>query len=97
MSSESNVLRHGNELESAPVVKSITTTILDAPPSCIEFSPLGIDVFVVGTYELDTILTGPDIVEQAGDTQTQRRRGSLVLFRLKDDRLYVTYFIEYSS
>ena len=77
---------NGKDLDSAPTVTSIITTILDAPPSCIEFSPLAPDLLVVGTYELDTTLLEP-ILED--DTQVQQRSGSLVLFQLKDDRLYV--------
>jgi hypothetical protein len=35
-------------------IKSLASTVLDLPPSCLEFSPLHPDYFVVGTYNLES-------------------------------------------
>jgi hypothetical protein len=42
----------GESTNSKNVIKSIATKILDAPPSCIEFSRVDPKVFIVGTYSL---------------------------------------------
>ena len=92
--SPSIIQNPNNDLSSAPIVGSIITAILNASPSCIEFSPLDPNIFVVGTYELDTTTAETDIEHESGNAQTQSRSGSLVLFRLQEDRLYVSYSIK---
>lgn len=57
---------------------SLASMILDAPPSCIEFSTLGDCIFVVGTYSLKE-------TEDAGGAQS--RNGSLVLMQWHDEKL----------
>jgi len=58
--------------------KSLASMILDAPPSCIEFSKSRDCIFVVGTYSLNE-------AEDAGGVQS--RNGSLVLMRWHDGEL----------
>lgn len=68
----------------------LSKVILDLPPSCIEFVPWHKDVqsngewFVVGTYELQK--------EQFDETKSagpQSRSGSLILFRLRNGKVYM--------
>ncbi|MCJ1244544.1 hypothetical protein MMC30_001742 [Trapelia coarctata] len=62
-----------SKAEDEPVqCKSFATMILDAPPSCIEFSRVAEEIFVVGTYSL---------VEAEDTGGSQSRNGSLVLMR----------------
>jgi diphthamide biosynthesis protein 7 len=60
-------------------VKPICSTILDLPPSCIEFVPGFPEWFVVGTYNLQKDV---DI-----GSAPQLRTGSLNLFRIVGDEL----------
>ncbi|MCJ1399352.1 hypothetical protein MMC11_002554 [Xylographa trunciseda] len=60
--------------ESVIKIDSIFTTILEAPPSCIEWSKSAPDICVAGTYSL--------IESEGSDELGQSRSGSLVLFRL---------------
>jgi len=60
--------------------ESSATIILDAPPSCIEFSRTAEDIFVVGTYSL---------VEAKDAGGSQARNGSLMLMRWDGEGLYV--------
>ncbi|MCJ1437211.1 hypothetical protein MMC27_006597 [Xylographa pallens] len=66
--------------ESVTKLDSIFTTILEAPPSCIEWSPSSPDIVVIGTYNL----TEPN--ESSGGAQL--RSGSLVTYRLVGKSLY---------
>lgn len=66
------------------IAESVTSLTLNAPPSCIEFSTLFSNVFVVGTY----------VLEQDGHTSTasearsnQTRHGQLIYFRLNGDKM----------
>lgn len=69
----------GSEAEDEPVqCKSLASVILDAPPSCIEFSKLRDGIFVIGTYSLND-------AEDTGGAQS--RNGSLVLMRWHDSEL----------
>jgi len=68
-----------------PSIQSTKSIILDLPPSCLEFAPPNPDYFVVGTYELEqNPKASQDEVEQAL-LGVQNRRGSLVLFSLRED------------
>jgi len=58
------------------MISSASSTVLDLPPSCIEFSIANPEFFVVGTYHLDA---------QGDDSSQQTRKGSLILFRLRND------------
>jgi diphthamide biosynthesis protein 7 len=79
--------------------KSLISTTLDLPPSCIEFSPIHPELFVVGTYNLEKQETDNDDewedVDGPAQTATakkpQERNGSLILFKLENDELYVPY------
>jgi diphthamide biosynthesis protein 7 len=72
-------------------------TTLDLPPSCIEFSQASPEYFVVGTYNLekdDAEEAQPDPENDEDDkskseVKTQERNGSLVLYKLENDELYV--------
>lgn len=75
-------------------IPSNHSLILDLPPSCIEFSPLHPDSFVVGTYFLEPVSEAASQTtstqEGKGDDEIKRpvqdRRGSLMLFNLNDQR-----------
>lgn len=70
---------------------------LDLPPSCIEFSQASPEYFVVGTYNLEKDDAEGPPHDQEGDeddkskneVKAQERNGSLVLYRLENDELYV--------
>jgi hypothetical protein len=72
-------------------VMPICTTTLDRPPSCIEFSPIDTEYFVVGTYQLEKenyIHPGHDSeLEVSEQGKPQFRTGSLDLFRIVDQEL----------
>lgn len=77
-------------------IKSFITTTLDLPPSCIEFSQVLPEYFVVGTYNLEKgeVETAEDEESDdallAGDQKEkkkQERNGSLILYRLENDEL----------
>lgn len=85
-------------MDEGTLLKSFISTTLDLPPSCIEFSQVLPEYFVVGTYNLekadaeDTKGEGEDEeVEGSGskgkEKRKQERNGSLVLYRLEDDEL----------
>ena len=74
----------------ACVITSISTHILEKPPSCIEFLPLDHDFCVIGTYYLDTgdgQEECPRETDQATDV-AQSRNGSLILFNLNEKNPY---------
>src|SRR5438105_2935869 len=91
-------------------VNSAFTTILDQPPSCLEFSPAESAVFVVGTYCLESTegwaqaqaqaqAHAPDPEATGGDSAapaSQSRSGSLVLFQIDGESLHV-YVVTYQS
>jgi diphthamide biosynthesis protein 7 len=84
-----------------PNISSAFSTVLDQPPSCLEFSPVATALFVVGTYCLEEqrergAAVGEDapgdLVERGdkvddGLPVPQSRSGSLVLYALIDDSL----------
>ena len=64
--------------------------ILDAPPSCIEFSPSATDYFMVGTYTLesqDHEKLARDGDDQAVINEGQSRSGSLALFKIEKNEM----------
>ena len=80
-------------MEEGILVKPFISTTLDLPPSCIEFSRVSPDFFVVGTYNLEKD-EGPEEPQENEDNENatklkkpQERNGSLVLYGLKDDEL----------
>lgn len=74
--------------------ESIVNTLLDLPPSCIEFTPQTItprslrNCFVLGTYHLEPIADEQqaDVVDKV---KGQQRSGSLVAYQLQGENLYV--------
>lgn len=58
----------------------LTSTVLDLPPSCIEFSPVEPDYFIVGTYDLR-------LGEPERSSLESRRSGNLVVFRYTESEL----------
>lgn len=80
-------------MDSTLPIKPKATLILDLPPSCLLFSPTHPDFFVVGTYNLqkDDTSAGPsDEDPKAEDAKKpQSRNGSLVVFRLEGDKMFV--------
>ena len=79
-------------------VQADQSTILDAPPSCIEFAPIHSGHFVVGTYSLN-----PEVHEdvarekqddQVADITEHSRSGSLILFNFDGSYMYaLTYAV----
>lgn len=75
-------------------------TTLDLPPSCIEFSQASPEYFVVGTYNLEKddaegLQQDQEIDEDEkskNEVKTQERNGSLVLYTLENDELYVDFY-----
>lgn len=75
--------------DDVPSIPSQVSIKLDLPPSCIEFSPLHSDCFMVGTYYLDTE-SGSSHTQQQGDqikSPAQDRKGSLMLFGMENKTL----------
>lgn len=72
---------------------------LDLPPSCIEFSQASPEYFVVGTYNLEKDdAEGPQHDQEndeddkpKNEIKAQERNGSLVLYKLENDELYVDF------
>lgn len=72
---------------------------LDLPPSCIEFSQASPEYFVVGTYNLEKDdAEGPQHDQEndeddkpKNEVKAQERNGSLVLYKLENDELYVDF------
>ncbi|KAI9787688.1 MAG: hypothetical protein M1839_000219 [Geoglossum umbratile] len=82
----------------SPNISSAFSTVLNQPPSCLEFSPVATALFVVGTYYLEEQRerggddAPRDLVERGdklddGSPVPQSRSGSLVLYTLIDDSL----------
>lgn len=75
----------------------VIATTLDLPPSCIEFSQVSPEYFVVGTYNLEKDDTEESQHDQENDgddnpkkeVKAQERNGSLVLYKLENEELYV--------
>ncbi len=75
-------------------ISSLKSLVLDLPPSCVEFSPANPSYFLVGTYNLQSN-NSEDSVQQAENVSggeegnvagtTQRRDGSIIVFRTIDD------------
>lgn len=82
-------------MEQAQLIRSRQSLTLDLPPSCIEFCPASPQLFVVGTYNLQTEEApaedgnagsgDDDDATQVATRQSQNRNGSLVVFRLDDN------------
>lgn len=62
-------------------LRSLISTILELPPSCLEFYSAFPNFFVVGTYYLEQ-----NTNDQSGSL-SQERRGSLLLFHLEGQNL----------
>lgn len=73
----------------ARTINSLTTYVLEKPPSCIEFLPLDHNFCVIGTYYLDTGdgQECPRDTDQATNV-AQSRNGSLILFNLNETKPY---------
>ena len=78
-------------------VIKICSTVLDLPPSCIEFCVADPEYFIIGTYHLEKDETVPQRQEDgkneaeknggSGEKMPQKRNGSLILFKFKDNEL----------
>lgn len=76
------------------LISSIQSLTLDLPPSCIAFCPTQPQYFVVGTYYLHPKALEDASTDLSGTEQTaQKRTGSLVLFRLDSETMYVRLLI----
>ncbi|KAI1332190.1 hypothetical protein F5Y16DRAFT_407505 [Xylariaceae sp. FL0255] len=74
-------------------IASLHSSILDLPPSCIEFCPAHLDYFVVGTYNLhedesskgvDNELDSEESAAPSSTSKPQSRNGSLLVFQLAE-------------
>lgn len=82
----------GSEVKS---IKSFITETLDLPPSCVEFSQVAPEYFVVGTYNLEKDEDGAkqgdgegqEGLEKVKEKKKQERNGSLILYKLENDEL----------
>ena len=86
-------------MDEGALIKSFISTTLDLPPSCIEFSQVLPEYFVVGTYNLEkteadaevgNVDNGDQEASEDGATKEkkkQERNGSLILYRLEKDEL----------
>jgi diphthamide biosynthesis protein 7 len=79
-------------------ISSIDSQTLDLPPSCIEFSPLNPEYFVVGTYHLAKQEPEPvqneehEIDTTADEGQpVQQRTGRIIICHLSNDKLSLIY------
>ncbi len=79
------------------LISPLQSIELDLPPSCIEFCSAYPEYLVIGTYNLQQDNAGSDYpVSEAdseqypGKAKAQSRSGSLVVYRLRDRRLYVS-------
>ena len=77
--------------DNVPSILSDHSIVLDLPPSCLEFSPLHPDCFIVGTYYLEPESASHTTSRQEKDDQISRpvqdRSGSLILFNLEAEKL----------
>ena len=78
-----SIATEGEHTEPIQTIHSLLTTILDLPPSCIEFCPYKPAYFVVGTYSLEKDDQEPS------ETSIQIRKGSLLLFSLEGEKSLV--------
>jgi len=72
--------------DGVPTIKSISSLIIDSPPSCLEFSPWQCNVFVVGTYLLEA-----NGKKNAAPSSQQVRKGSLMVLQVEDDKEMLDY------
>ena len=88
------------EVSDAPCLNSTMSIILDLPPSCVEFVPFNHELFVIGTYNLESNdINEPKLSISADQEQgaivgkkSQSRSGSLLLYQLADECLYTLPF-----
>lgn len=70
--------------EKDQLVTPLSTTFLNAEPSCIEFAPKLLDIFVVGSYTLETQPEESTAGQELPSTDgSQKRTGALSIFRLE--------------
>lgn len=69
--------------DAVPSVTSRMSLILESPPSCLEFSPLDPELFIVGTYQLNAKADDGEHVQ----SKPQLRSGSIIVFRLRRDEM----------
>ena len=65
----------------SPSVKSIASTVIDAPISCLAFLPKHSSFLAIGTYELQ------ECNDNASSGQPQDRSGSIQIAEIKDESL----------
>ena len=73
--------RNDHANDGVPAVQSITSVVVDLPPSCMDFSPVNSEYFIVGTYSLNS--------NEPKGSEPQERSGSLILYRREGEKLYV--------
>lgn len=70
-------------------ISPIKSLELPIPPSCVAFSQEHPDYFVVGTYLLEKDAHGESSGDPAETIAPQQRSGSLILYRIDGDEMYV--------
>lgn len=83
-------------------INSVTSLTLNLPPSCIAFTLTQSHFFVVGSYQLhpnsgqqDALSEDANLAhdtpeaENAREDGVQKRSGSLILYKLEGDSVYV--------
>ena len=79
-------------MKDGEAVTSTQTILLDKSPCCLELCPRLPQILLVGTYNL---VDEKDVQNNSGQPEdpiergVQHRDGSLVLFGIENDRLYV--------
>ncbi len=65
-------------------ISSVKSLELPIPPSCVAFSQTHVDIFVVGTYNLEKAKDAGHGDDGPIEPKPQDRSGSLILYKLKD-------------
>lgn len=71
-------------MDTAPIIQSFQSLILDLPPSCLQFCRRYPRYFVIGTYNLQQE-RGERTDETEHEKRAQNRNGSLLLFYISDE------------
>lgn len=77
-------------MDTAPVLASSLSLLLDSPPSCLQFCHTFPSYFVVGTYNLqpkNESVADVDGELNKDEGSIQSRNGSLLVFKLSGDEL----------
>jgi hypothetical protein len=69
-------------------ISSVSSTIIDSPPSCIEFLPSDNSYVFIGTYALEkNEHGGGSEIQEVSEPVPQKRTGTVMIMHLQDDIL----------